>query len=680
MYFHDSPTTINNTNPSPEIVNLFWDDQLNQRLYLIFLYFSNSLSAEEFDLVASSDDNNSNENGKKNDAINIKLPFYEKHYHQIVQYSNVTLSPNSAYFLINRIFRLINPTKAESIEFPDEYAYEDNITFEVYIYLIRMFFHDRVSLEPAVDKVYERFVIQIIFKGFVLCEKYKRKYGCLPINLFPPNPKVYWCTILPGSIFLWELSKNPSPAKRHLIRLTMKTEVPETSFFKEDRFEFCLKTLNDSSSTTYNFAHFDELCIKKIIESIQLSIECNNRDELTKFDMNHASLTECKRQKNKLMTWKAALEMENERLTKVLIEERGKLRDEEIVRAMTTRMLFDEQDKVELLKKEVIELRKIIDCQGYDDGDEFELTNVSLKKKKKRFFKKKCKKNNYKKNKYIRNEITSDLEEGGYGDIINEVPCKEFSGDFIMDTDTIDSLNIGPRVKEINGFFNVIKCKFTPSPEYFCTIKSSNDVDPFLKHIQITTEKDMGHWFLKLDESTNMFQNFEHKTIMNSRINKQLKFIIWTDPFDININNESVNYPVLLESFKYYTNVSFISVPIKFFNANFPSNLDILELTISTKKITPQLSNFFLNIEKGKLIPCHGGVPFKHLFIVKKHFLDNPSTIYIFFDNIEYVRGYYDCEVVSLKTIYHLQGNSLTTKQFNCVKYLFTTKLEYPFF
>ncbi|CEF67509.1 Hypothetical protein SRAE_2000217100 [Strongyloides ratti] len=410
--------------PSTESINLFWDDQLNQRLYMIFLYFSNSLSPQEFDLVAIEDE----KNDKK--YVNIKEPFYEKHYHQIFQYTNVSLPPNVAYFLINRIFRLINPTKAENIEFPEE-----------------IFFHDRISLEPAVDKVYERFVIQIIFKGFVLCEKIKERYSCIPINLFTSNSKVYWCTILPGSIFLWELTKTPSPSKRHFINLTKNTDVPETSFFKKDRFEFTIKIHIHSSCTTYHFAHFDELCSKKIVESIRLAVQCNNRDELTKFDMNHASLTECKKQKNKLMTWKTALELENERLTKVLLEEKEKLRDEEIVRTMTTRMLFDEQDKVKLLKKEVLELRKIIDSQNLDD-EYLNNKHFSLNKKKKRFFKRRYKKKNCNNaNNNLSSSLnTSDLEDE-LDDMILEVPCKEFSGDFLID-DSFPNINIGSRVKE----------------------------------------------------------------------------------------------------------------------------------------------------------------------------------------------------------------------------------------
>uniref|UniRef100_A0A0N5C7P5 MATH domain-containing protein n=1 Tax=Strongyloides papillosus TaxID=174720 RepID=A0A0N5C7P5_STREA len=427
--------------PSQESINLFWDDQLNQRLYLIFLYFSNSLSPEEFDLVANEEDKNNKS------SVIIKQPFYEKHYHQIFQYTDVSLSPNTAYFLINRIFRLINPNKAESLEFPEEYNYNNSITFDVFIYLIRIFFNDRVSLEPAVDKVYERFVIQIIYKGFVLCEKVRKKSSCIPINLFSSTSKVYWCTILPGSIFLWELTKNPSPSKRHFIKLTTNTDIPQTSFFKEDRFEFTIKIHFQSSCDTYHFAHFDELCSKKIIESIRLSVDCINRDELTKFDMSNAEVTECKKQKNKLMTWKTALELENERLTKVLVEEREKLRDEEIVRAMTTRMLFDEQDKVEILKNEVIELRKIIDNQN-SDGKHLHNKNFSLKKKKKHFFKKR-----YKKKKSDINDTnvlsiisTSDFEDE-LNDMVLEVPCKEISDDFSVG-DTFTNINIGSRVKE----------------------------------------------------------------------------------------------------------------------------------------------------------------------------------------------------------------------------------------
>uniref|UniRef100_A0A0K0DUY9 FERM domain-containing protein n=1 Tax=Strongyloides stercoralis TaxID=6248 RepID=A0A0K0DUY9_STRER len=427
--------------PSTESINLFWDDQLNQRLYMIFLYFSNSLSPEEFDLVAIENE----KNDKKH--INVDEPFYKKHYHQIFQYTNVSLSPNTAYFLINRIFRLINPTKAENIEFPEEYNHDNIITFDVFIYLIRIFFHDRISLEPAVDKVYERFVIQIIFKGFVLCEKIKEKYSCIPINLFASNSKVYWCTILPGSIFLWELTKRPSPSKRHFINLTKNTDVPETSFFKKDRFEFTIKIHIHSSFTTYNFAHFDELCSKKIVESIRLAVECNNRDELTKFDMNHASLTECKKQKNKLMTWKTALEMENERLTKVLLEEKEKLRDEEIVRTMTTRMLFDEKDKVKLLKKELFELKKIIDSQNLYNGYQNN-KHLSLKKKNKRFLKRRYKKKNCNpnNNNFSSSDSTSDMENE-LNEIILKVPCNEFSEDFSV-TDAFRNIKIGPRVKE----------------------------------------------------------------------------------------------------------------------------------------------------------------------------------------------------------------------------------------
>uniref|UniRef100_A0AC35TTX1 Uncharacterized protein n=1 Tax=Rhabditophanes sp. KR3021 TaxID=114890 RepID=A0AC35TTX1_9BILA len=362
MHYQDIMPSPSIVIKSPDQLIQFWSDQLNQRLYLIFLQFSGQLLPQDFELVPNTKPNNSssaNLNIETNPTNSGFVPtFYDKHKDNIIKYSNVTLTANTTYFLLNRLLRLMYPQKIDGIQFPEQYVVID---FECFMYLVKLFFNDRQILEPAVDKIFERFVIQIIFKGFILCQTKKNKSNCISASkcFFPfkskdTHCKVFWCTILPGSIYLWELENKPSPKHRHHLELTRECELT-ADYFHNDRFQFHIK----QKVYSYDFGHFDELQIKAFIEAIQTCIQFYNRTELLTFDLEMAGKCDFNRNKNKLFVFKTALEMENRRLMKVLRDERDKLRDEELVREMAMRMLFEEQDKVDKLTLELHELKKI---------------------------------------------------------------------------------------------------------------------------------------------------------------------------------------------------------------------------------------------------------------------------------------------------------------------------------
>lgn len=78
-----------------------------------------------------------------------------------------------AHFIINELFRLMRPRCSAPLNIPQQ---NDQVTFRELIELCDLVFPDRKQLEPVVDRVFDRYVSQIVNKVLY-------NY-CKPDNLF----------------------------------------------------------------------------------------------------------------------------------------------------------------------------------------------------------------------------------------------------------------------------------------------------------------------------------------------------------------------------------------------------------------------------------------------------------------------------------------------------------------
>uniref|UniRef100_A0A0N5ARW8 PH domain-containing protein n=1 Tax=Syphacia muris TaxID=451379 RepID=A0A0N5ARW8_9BILA len=205
----------------------------------------------------------------------------------------------------------------------------ESISYSEFVRTCELLFPDHFQFDPLVDRLFERYVSQIIFKGFVMCRRVERLKSCIWKS---HKWRMYWCTANPGAIYLWPLHKPTTLSNRRKITLTPATTV-KSVFFENDRFAWSLKC---SSGKEFLFGHFDELQRASWISEMQLAIRHQTKNDLLEYDRKRAAESDypCVTEKN--LTWRLALESENSRLMKLLDEERQALHDEEIVRTLAT--------------------------------------------------------------------------------------------------------------------------------------------------------------------------------------------------------------------------------------------------------------------------------------------------------------------------------------------------------
>lgn len=66
-----------------------------------------------------------------------------------------------AHFIINELFHLIRPRYLATLNIPQQ---NEKVTFRELIELCDLIFPDRKQLEPVVDRVFDRYVSQIVHK------------------------------------------------------------------------------------------------------------------------------------------------------------------------------------------------------------------------------------------------------------------------------------------------------------------------------------------------------------------------------------------------------------------------------------------------------------------------------------------------------------------------------------
>lgn len=117
-------------------------DPLFQRLFRLFLLF-----AEPADTT-------------------IKPPTSGPSKNRALQY----ISAPQAHFIVNELFRLIRP-RCSALQIPPQ---GERVTFRELIELCDLVFPDRKQLEPVVDRVFDRYVSQIVnkVKAFIIIIKF----------------------------------------------------------------------------------------------------------------------------------------------------------------------------------------------------------------------------------------------------------------------------------------------------------------------------------------------------------------------------------------------------------------------------------------------------------------------------------------------------------------------------
>ncbi|VDN07906.1 unnamed protein product [Thelazia callipaeda] len=242
------------------------------------------------------------------------------------------ITSQQAHFIIDELFRL-NGRIEQTQNFMPILGKKDVMTFRNFLHICDLLFPDRKQLEPLVDRVFERFVQQIICKGFLLYwSKSDAKKQCL-IGSKNFKWRTYWCTITPGVIHLWPLHKSASNGKKKLINVD-QSSIVHIGAFNEERFTWLLTT---NSKQKHEFGHFDELRRKQWILAMNLAMEMKSVEELQKYDRNSSCSKEYRSLSDKNLSWRLALECENERLMQLLEDQRIALHDEEIVRTLATR-------------------------------------------------------------------------------------------------------------------------------------------------------------------------------------------------------------------------------------------------------------------------------------------------------------------------------------------------------
>lgn len=273
------------------------------------------------------------------------------------------IGPEQAHFIIGKLFRLSGGTEQLQNSLLTLIK-SDHIAFCDFLRMCDLLFPDRKQFEPLVDHVFERYVQQIISKGFLLyCNKSDKKH-CL---VGPNNSKwrAYWCTVAPGAIHLWPLHKSTNVGNRKTIPVD-QTSAVQIGTFAEERFTWSLKA---GSKQECLFGHFDELRRKHWMSAMKLAVEQRSSEELLEYDRKCSRSSECFAATDKNLSWRLALECENERLMQLLDDQRRALRDEEIVRTLAARMLDEERERREKLEQKLYNLERNYENQQQSSGE-----------------------------------------------------------------------------------------------------------------------------------------------------------------------------------------------------------------------------------------------------------------------------------------------------------------------
>ncbi|KAK6745476.1 hypothetical protein RB195_011912 [Necator americanus] len=280
------------------------------------------------------------------------------------------LHPTQASFILDELLREAGrPSTSRGNTFS-----HDSVTFRELLNLIEVQFADRKELEPAVERVFERIVGQVIRKGFVLFRCRGGGRSCMP-RMQRNKWRSGWCSISPGAIYLWPLDKQINNDNRVTAPLDAETRVSDSAV-EGDRFVWDVQF----GKRVVEFAHFDPLISRAFVTDIRLAIERPTRLALQDFDQKRSlrydveygqrhfcfpgrpqrafdwSRTEGRRCDREISE-RQQLETEKRRLEFELEQERLALKDEEIVRGLATRMLEEEKQKSEHMERVLAELQ-----------------------------------------------------------------------------------------------------------------------------------------------------------------------------------------------------------------------------------------------------------------------------------------------------------------------------------
>ncbi|VDK84719.1 unnamed protein product [Litomosoides sigmodontis] len=273
------------------------------------------------------------------------------------------ISSHQAHFIIEQLFRLNHGTE-EVQNGSSTLMQSDAITFYDLLRMCDLLFPDRKQFEPLVDRIFERYVQHIICKGFLLlCSKRDKKNHCL-IGSNNSKWRAYWCTATPGAIHLWPLHKSTNVKNRRTITIDQASSV-QIGTFDEERFTWLLIA---ASEQKWEFGHFDELQRKHWMFAMNLAIEQRSVEDLQSHDRESSRSTESHALRDKNLSWRLALECENERLMQLLDDQRRALRDEEIVRTIAARMLDEERERREKLEEKLQDLVRNLDKNCNSDS------------------------------------------------------------------------------------------------------------------------------------------------------------------------------------------------------------------------------------------------------------------------------------------------------------------------
>uniref|UniRef100_A0A183BHP4 PH domain-containing protein n=1 Tax=Globodera pallida TaxID=36090 RepID=A0A183BHP4_GLOPA len=261
---------------------------------------------------------------------------------------------------------------------------EEFVTFRALLQRIRSLLPLQRQFESLVDRLFSRYVLQLIRKGFLLGRKVvswsRQPSHSSLVNKFdrwqqkrlkslasfrPLRRKIgwhtFWCILMPGQLHLsivqGNFSSNGTNSRNNSIG-KMAVKLRRDSFL-----EYAVDGENDAGGVkalfgwllvtadgVFEFAHFDQLQRQFWIADTELAIRKRNPSLLCHFDRSNSLKQNA--EKSATRELEEALEME-----------RRALRDEECVRQLATRMLDEEVLKGERLRRKVQLLQEELETE-----------------------------------------------------------------------------------------------------------------------------------------------------------------------------------------------------------------------------------------------------------------------------------------------------------------------------
>ncbi|CAI4230408.1 unnamed protein product [Auanema sp. JU1783] len=290
----------------------------------------------------------------------IREPFNQKLYQFYCWLceQSTELTAHQATFLIEEIQRLAGyPSTSKHFAFNGE----DVSYRELLSLLENLFADDTKELECTIDALFDRYLNQVINKGFIRFRcKSAGKIGCFTrLNRWSN----VWISVEPGLVVLQKLKRNSMGQK---IEITLDRSYTLKNLYQEDSMFI---TGVEGNSKTFEFAHYDLNSCRLLEKALQLSLTVLTAEELTRVDKRtashyHGQEVELEAEKRE------RLEKEKLKLERALEEERQALKDEEIVRGLATRMLEEERLKSEQMERVLEELQQRLYTRNLTDEDE----------------------------------------------------------------------------------------------------------------------------------------------------------------------------------------------------------------------------------------------------------------------------------------------------------------------